>query len=107
MVEATADELAPVDPRIGRTHDTAVQHAGDTDIVDISECPHRLCRDVDARDWPSDNAMVRDGLQFHAVRKRQVDAAIAQEIGEGQRNAGITARTYHGVDGREIFNRLG
>ena len=52
--QTAADEIAGVQPGIGRPHDPAVQHAGHAHVMDIDEAAIDLGGDVDAGDGGPD-----------------------------------------------------
>ncbi len=55
--QAFADEVARIDPSVGRPHDPSVQHAGQAHIVDEDQLAGRLLRDIDAADRSADHGI--------------------------------------------------
>ena len=100
--QAGADERAGIDTGIGRTHDAAVQHAGDANVVHVSEFAGRLRRKIDARHRAADDLIIVDRFDGHVVSQRETDGLVADQLAIAER-AIIGATDQSILDG-QILN---
>src|SRR5207248_471002 len=78
--QAGADEGAGIDAGIGRTNDTAMQHARHAYVVNIDQLAGRFRRNVDARHRLSDDRVTADRLHRDVVDKFKADGLVRDQL---------------------------
>ncbi|MEY9369027.1 hypothetical protein ABIE83_003645 [Bradyrhizobium diazoefficiens] len=78
--QAGADERPGIDAGIGRTHDAAVQHARQADVVHEGQLARGLRRQIDPRHRLADDGVVADGLDGDVVGKLEPDRLAADQF---------------------------
>ncbi len=107
QLQAPANEFAAVDTHIRWTHHATMQHAGHAHVVHIDELAGDLGRNVDAADRLADDVMLIDWLERGVGRKRQKDAAVAEQRVERNRRGRVAVPADAAVsDGQVRCNAL-
>src|SRR6185436_9672308 len=78
--QAVADEIADINAGIGRTHDAAVQHAGDAHVVDVHQFTGCLRWQIDAWHRLPDDGVGIGGLDGNIIRQFKLDALASNQL---------------------------
>ena len=100
--QAVADEVADIDAGIRRTHDAAVQHAGQAHVVNVDQLARCLCRQIDARHGLADDAVGIGGLHRHVIGQFQPDGFARNQFAVA--DAAIVLAADQAVLDDEFFN---
>src|SRR5581483_6162582 len=78
--QAGADERSGIDAGIGRANYTAVQHAGQADIVHEGQFARGFGGKIDARHRLADDGVVADGLDGDVILKLEANSLAADQL---------------------------